>query len=77
MGVLLTMDAKQGVEAIRIIRPRRVIPIHYNDYTVFKSPLEDFKKGVAAAGFSDRVTYLGHGHLYNFEVSESRLEEAA
>ncbi|TAJ99534.1 MAG: MBL fold metallo-hydrolase [Candidatus Manganitrophaceae bacterium] len=77
MGVLLTMDAKQGVEAIRIIRPRRVIPIHYDDYTVFKSPLEDFKKGVAAAGFSDRVTYLGHGQLYNFEVSESRLEEAA
>ncbi len=27
MGMLLTMDADQGVEAIRIIQPRRVIPI--------------------------------------------------
>src|SRR3954469_24779899 len=50
MGVLLTMDAEQGVEAIRIINPREVIPIHYNDYEVFKSPLEDFRKAVEEAG---------------------------
>jgi L-ascorbate metabolism protein UlaG (beta-lactamase superfamily) len=31
MGLLLTMDAEQGVEAIRIVNPREVIPIHYND----------------------------------------------
>ncbi|HEX8338902.1 MAG TPA: MBL fold metallo-hydrolase, partial [Pyrinomonadaceae bacterium] len=43
MGILLTMDAEQGVEAVRIINPKKVIPIHYNDYEVFKSPLEDFK----------------------------------
>lgn len=77
MGMLLTMDADQGVEAIRIIQPRQVIPIHYNDYTVFKSPLEDFKKAAADAGFEDRVIYLGHGQLYNFEVSESRIRRAA
>lgn len=72
MGILLTMDAEQGVEAIRIINPREVIPIHYNDYEVFKSPLEDFKKAVEAAGFADRVRYLSHGETYNFEVPESR-----
>ncbi|WDT74410.1 MAG: MBL fold metallo-hydrolase [Candidatus Manganitrophus sp.] len=77
MGMLLTMDADQGVEAIRIIQPRRVVPIHYNDYTVFKSPLEDFKKAAADAGFEDRVIYLGHGQLYNFEVPESRIRRAA
>lgn len=77
MGMLLTMDADQGVEAIRIVQPRRVIPIHYNDYTVFKSPLEDFKKAAADAGFEDRVIYLGHGQLYNFEVPESRIRRAA
>nr|WP_245824375.1 hypothetical protein [Planktothrix tepida] len=38
LGVLLTMDAKQGIEAIKIISPDVTIPIHYNDYTVFKSP---------------------------------------
>jgi L-ascorbate metabolism protein UlaG (beta-lactamase superfamily) len=74
MGVLLTMDAEQGVEAIRIVNPREVIPIHYNDYDVFKSPLEDFKRAVEAAGFTDRVRYLTHGETYNFEVAASRWQ---
>ena len=73
MGVLLTMDAEQGVEAIRIINPRELIPIHYNDYDVFKSPLEDFKKAVEEAGFADRVRYLSHGETYNFEIPASRF----
>ncbi|HEU4594548.1 MAG TPA: MBL fold metallo-hydrolase [Pyrinomonadaceae bacterium] len=74
MGVLLTMDAEQGVEAIRIVNPREVIPIHYNDYDVFKSPLEDFKRAVEAAGFSERVKYLSHGETYDFEVPQSRWQ---
>ena len=73
LGILLTMDAEQGVEAIRIVNPKEVIPIHYNDYEVFKSPLEDFRKAVEAAGFADRVRYLGHGETYDFEVPTSRL----
>jgi len=76
MGVLLTMDAEQGVEAIRIINPREVIPVHYNDYDVFKSPLEDFKRAVEAAGFADRVRYLSHGETYNFEIPATRLRTA-
>jgi L-ascorbate metabolism protein UlaG (beta-lactamase superfamily) len=76
MGVLLTMDAEQGVEAIRIVNPREVVPIHYNDYDVFKSPLEDFKRAVEAAGFADRVKYLAHGETYDFEVPQSRWHAA-
>ncbi|HEX8852811.1 MAG TPA: MBL fold metallo-hydrolase [Pyrinomonadaceae bacterium] len=74
MGVLLTMDAEQGVEAIRIINPREVIPIHYNDYDVFKSPLEDFKRAVEAAGYAERVKYLSHGETYHFEVAPTRWQ---
>ena len=72
LGLLVTMDADQGVEAMRIIDPKAAVPIHYNDYTVFKSPLEDFKRAVAQAGLEDRVKYLAHGETYEFEVSESR-----
>ncbi len=68
LGVMVTMDGRQGVEAIRLIGPRTAIPIHYNDYTVFKSPLDDFKKAVAVAGLEDRVRYLAHGETYEFEV---------
>jgi L-ascorbate metabolism protein UlaG (beta-lactamase superfamily) len=68
LGVLVTMDGRQGVEAIGIIGPRTAIPIHYNDYTAFKSPLEDFKRAVVEAGLEHRVHYLGHGESYEFEV---------
>jgi L-ascorbate metabolism protein UlaG (beta-lactamase superfamily) len=72
-GVLLTMDAMQGVEAIRITNPRTAIPIHYNDYGVFKSPLDDFKAAVRTAGLENRVHYLAHGETFDIEVPRSRL----
>lgn len=77
MGILLTMDAEQGVEAIRIINPRELIPIHYNDYEVFKSPLEEFKRAVEEAGFAERVRYLSHGETYEFEIPKSRIQTAS
>ena len=68
-GILLTMDAAQGVRAVQIVNPREVVPIHYNDYPVFKSPLEDFRKAIDAAGLGDRVHYLAHGDTYDFTVA--------
>lgn len=67
-GVLLTMDAKQGIQAIRIIRPKAAVPIHYNDYTVFKSPLEDFKRAVEEAKLDTKIHYLSHGETFTFEA---------
>jgi L-ascorbate metabolism protein UlaG (beta-lactamase superfamily) len=42
LGMLLTMDDRQGVDVARLIRPRLTIPVHYDDYKVFTSPLSDF-----------------------------------
>jgi L-ascorbate metabolism protein UlaG (beta-lactamase superfamily) len=67
-GILLTMDAKQGLQAIRIIQPRAVLPIHYNDYTVFKSPVEDFLHAVEASGLDVDLHYLRHGESFTFRV---------
>ncbi len=72
LGVLVTMDAKQGVEMVKIINPTIAVPIHYNDYTVFKSPLEDFQREIKEAGLEDRMRYLLHGETYTFGVPESR-----
>jgi L-ascorbate metabolism protein UlaG (beta-lactamase superfamily) len=65
LGILVTMDAGQGVEALRIVRPKLAIPIHYDDYDVFKSPLADFQREVELAGLADRVHYLGRGDTYS------------
>jgi L-ascorbate metabolism protein UlaG (beta-lactamase superfamily) len=68
VGVLVTMDGRQGVEALKWFRPRVGIPIHYNDYTVFKSPLDEFRAEVITAGLHQVVRYLAHGQTYSFRV---------
>lgn len=67
LGVLkVTMDGKDGVRMMQIVRPKKTVPIHYNDYDVFKSPLEDFAREVKAAGLEKDVVYLAHGETYSF-----------
>jgi L-ascorbate metabolism protein UlaG (beta-lactamase superfamily) len=65
--VTVTMDAKEGVRMLKLIAPHRAIPIHYNDYDVFKSPLSDFQQAVQEAGLAEKVTYLKHGETWRFE----------
>jgi L-ascorbate metabolism protein UlaG (beta-lactamase superfamily) len=76
-GLLVTLDARQGVEAVRIVNPRLAIPIHYDDYEVFRSPLQDFVRAVDEAGLSGRVHYLARGERYELELRPPRLEVAA
>jgi L-ascorbate metabolism protein UlaG (beta-lactamase superfamily) len=71
LGVVkVTMDGKDGVRMLQLIAPRHAIPIHYNDYDVFKSPLSDFQREVSAAGLEDKVTYLEHGEVYRFHPNK-------
>jgi L-ascorbate metabolism protein UlaG (beta-lactamase superfamily) len=65
---MVTMDGKQGVDAMQIVNPKRAIPIHYRDYDVFKSPLSDFQREVKTAGVENRVQYLTHGETYTFNA---------
>jgi len=74
LGILVTMDAKQGVQLMQLVAPQRAIPIHYNDYDVFTSPLTDFQQEVRAAGLEERVHYLQHGDTYTFTVASRRAE---
>lgn len=71
-GILLTMDGKQGVQMMKIVKPNLAIPIHFNDYIVFKSPLRDFAKEVKSAGLEKQVRYIRHGETYRFNVPEGR-----
>ncbi len=74
LGIMVTMDDEQGVEAVKLINPDTAIPIHYNDYDVFKSPLKDFKKAAQIAGLQEKIVYLAHGDTYEFQVSSSRFQ---
>ena len=38
----VTMDGPMGVDFVERARPKVVVPVHYDDYTVFRSGLDDF-----------------------------------
>jgi L-ascorbate metabolism protein UlaG (beta-lactamase superfamily) len=76
LGGLVTMDADQGVEMLRLVEPGVAIPIHFDDYTVFKSPLRDFQVKARRAGFEPRLRYLERGQRYTFEIPGARRQLA-
>lgn len=68
--LMVTMDAKQGLQLMQLMNPDVTIPIHFDDYDVFLSSLDDFKEEVGKTGFSERVVYLDRGEQYKFKVRE-------
>lgn len=68
LTLMVTMDGKQGLELMQVIQPEITIPIHYDDYEVFASPLKEFQKLVEAAGMADKVVYLDRKDQYRFRV---------
>jgi L-ascorbate metabolism protein UlaG (beta-lactamase superfamily) len=65
--VKVTMDGKDGVTLLRLIAPQRAIPLHYNDYDVYKSPLSEFERAAEASGLAPKIVYLKHGETYGFQ----------
>lgn len=61
LGVLVTMDAAEGLQMLQLLDPDLAVPLHYDDYPVFKSPLEDFLAAARQAGFENRLRVLRHG----------------
>lgn len=59
--VTVTMDADQGTRLASMVRPTRLIPVHYDDYTVFRSPLTDFEAAMQNAGLQSMVWKIGRG----------------
>ena len=50
LGALVTMDGRQGADLLELVHPRTTVPIHYDDYGVFRSPLQAFLTEVERRG---------------------------
>jgi L-ascorbate metabolism protein UlaG (beta-lactamase superfamily) len=64
LGLLLTMDAHQGASLVDLIEPPLTLPIHYDDYTVFRSPLGDFQAAVRRRHLDHLVHPIFRGDTY-------------
>jgi L-ascorbate metabolism protein UlaG (beta-lactamase superfamily) len=60
-GLTVTMDGEQGADVAQLVNPSRIIPVHFNDYGVFASPLSDFLEEMRRRGLADRVIELQRG----------------
>jgi L-ascorbate metabolism protein UlaG (beta-lactamase superfamily) len=67
-GLVVTMDARQGADLLDFLRPRLAIPIHNDDYGVFKSPLADFLTEAAARGLAEKVRVVRPGETTDLLV---------
>lgn len=54
-GLVVTMDGAQGADLLDVVRPRRALPVHYEDYPVFRSPLKDFLAEAGRRGHDARL----------------------
>ncbi|CAL9590804.1 hypothetical protein SUDANB106_05239 [Streptomyces sp. enrichment culture] len=68
-GLLVTMDALQGADLVSALRPRRVLPVHYDDYTVMKSPLSDFLREAERPGFPSGVLHCPRGERVTVDAA--------
>lgn len=60
-GLTVTMDGKQGAGLAELLDLPKVIPVHFNDYGVFASPLSDFLDECKRRGLADRIVELDRG----------------
>jgi L-ascorbate metabolism protein UlaG (beta-lactamase superfamily) len=60
-GLTVTMDGVQGAAAVQQLNLERVIPVHYDDYGVFASPLSDFVDEMKKIGLADRIVTVERG----------------
>ncbi|MBV8540999.1 MAG: hypothetical protein JO364_05920 [Pseudonocardiales bacterium] len=70
MGILLTMDGRQGAELVRLVEPRITVPVHIEDYTVFRSPLSDFHAEVAHRGLRSEIRTVTSGERIALGVAD-------
>lgn len=60
-GLLVTMDAVQGGDLVETVRPGHVLPVHYEEYGVMRSPLSAFLAEAERRGFGASVVHCPRG----------------
>jgi L-ascorbate metabolism protein UlaG (beta-lactamase superfamily) len=65
--VTVTMDGRQGRQLTQLLGPRVAVPVHFDDYTVFASPVSDFESEMDRAGLGRIVRRIRRGETATLE----------
>ena len=71
--LMVTMNPKQGIEVIRLVKPKTAIPIHYDDYSAFESALGE----TAHAPATDTPEWWQRTQITSFEEFIAMAKEAS
>lgn len=64
IGGFYTMDPKQAALAVKLIRPKTVIPMHFNTFDAIKSDPEEFARLVRGQARGTKVVILKPGETF-------------
>jgi L-ascorbate metabolism protein UlaG (beta-lactamase superfamily) len=63
----VTMDGPMGVDFVERCRPSVVVPVHHEDYGVFRSPLSDFVDRARAEGLDASLRCPARGEVVSLD----------
>lgn len=66
-GLVVTLDGETGADLVRLVDPAVVVPVHIDDYPLFRSPLSAFTDAMAARGLADRVRTVARGDTVSLQ----------
>lgn len=72
LGLLVTMDGRQGADLVELLAPGVTVPVHYDDYTVFRSPLSDFLQRCRERALPSQVRQVAPGQLVSLAPGPDR-----
>ena len=70
---LRTMNAEEAVEAMILLRPRQVIPIHHTTFGHYREPLSAFVQRVRSSGMGDRLTLVDDGETVGLGLASKPI----
>lgn len=66
IGGYYTMGAREAAEAVRLLLPKIVFPIHYLTFPMLAQSADDFVNAIKEKGLGTQVVVLKPGESYNF-----------
>lgn len=71
LGMLVTMDGRQGADLVELLGPRVTVPVHHDDYGVFRSPLSDFLAQCRERSLPSQVRQVARGGVVPLDGNPS------